>query len=57
MGLDELCRIRQCLYDVHNHVSGKMVVNRGLMLETLESSLEIVTHAILEEKHGNGSKR
>jgi hypothetical protein len=56
MSLDDLNQVRQCLYEAHNHIGGKIVVNRELMLKTLEESLDIVTQAILEEKHKNGGK-
>lgn len=52
MSLDDLNQVRQCLYEAHNYIDGKIVVSRKLMLETLEESLDLVTQAILMAKHG-----
>ncbi len=51
MGLDELNQVRQCLYEANNQLSGKLLVSRDLMLGTLQDALDLVTEAILKEKH------
>jgi len=55
MDLDDLYQLRQCLHEARNQISGKIVVSKGLMLESVEEALDMITQEILEVKQRNGS--
>lgn len=54
MELDDLYQVRQCLFEAHNQISGKLLVSRQLMLESLEETHDKITLEILEVKRRNG---